>query len=215
MASAEDELLPVKVIALLEEPTMNSPVVILHESESNKVLPIWIGEPEARAIALAFQDVEVARPLTHTLLANVIESLEADLIEVAIDKMDAGTFYASLFLEVGEANPLVIDARPSDAIAIAIEMGAPIYVAKSVMDAAGQDNPFPEDPGDIPLGLPRGESGALLPVGSEPLQRQDFPAQAKVKFSEEEVSRLQKMLERARAKEAGQNGENGQASGDT
>src|SRR3990167_8101774 len=118
---AEDELMPMRVIALLEEPTLNSPVVVLYEPEDNLILPIWIGEPEARAIAMSFQEVEVSRPLTHTLMADVIHAMGGHVLYVAIEELDASTYYAVIAIDIGKRKPLYIDARPSDSIALALE----------------------------------------------------------------------------------------------
>ena len=190
---AEDELLPVRVIALLEEPTMNSPVVILYEPEDNRVLPIWIGDSEARAIAIFFQDTEMVRPLTHSLMANIIEAMGGHVDYVAVEKMEAGTFYAMIYIHVGEEE-MVIDARPSDAIALALEIGAPIYVSRSVMDAGGQENPFPQDPSRVTM------TSALTPPGEED---RFTPLPAKVKFDPNELEDLKAMLKKAREKEQG------------
>lgn len=187
---AGDELIPVRVLALLEEPVMRSPVVILHDTRDNRVLPIWIGDLEARSIGIALQRVEVARPLTHTLLAQTIQAMGGEVVHTSIDQLEAGTFYALITIDVCEKNPVELDCRPSDAIALALEVGAPLFVAKSVLDLAGQDNPFPKE--GIKKKGARGESAAPR-----------FAPKAKTEFSEKEVDQLKAMLEKAREQEGG------------
>ena len=207
---AEDELMPVHVIALLEEPVMNSPVVVLHDPEDNRILPIWIGAPEARAIAMAFQSIEVARPMTHTLLANVIQELGGEVLYVAIEDLDAATYYAVIAIDVGKQKALFVDARPSDVIALALELDVPIFVARSVLDVAAQDNPFPEDPetgewsmesaSDLLKKKKTGKS-TFKPKTKSKLHS---PSKAKTKFNEDEAARLKALLEKARKKEQGE-----------
>lgn len=204
---AEDELMPVRVIALLEEPTMNSPVVVLYEPEDNRIFPIWIGEPEARAIAMAFQNVEVTRPLTHMLIGNVIHEMGGHVLYVAIEQLDAATYYATIAIDVGNKKPLMLDARPSDSIAVALDMEVPIFVARSVLDVAAQDNPFPADP---ETGMPSVQLEALVDVSRKDSKKTKAkfhpPSKAKTQFDEDEVARLKTLLEKAREKEQGEGG---------
>jgi hypothetical protein len=217
---AEDELMLVRVIALLEEPAMNSPVVVLHDAEDNRILPIWIGEPEARAIAMAFQDVETSRPLTHTLLSNVIHEMGGHVMSVAIESLDAATYFATISIDVGKKKPLMIDARPSDSIALALELDTPIYVAKSVLDAAGQDNPFPNDPAfagpsmevmteifiqNVTPPKKKKTKGKAKGKGKKqtPKAKSHPPSKAKTKFDEKEIDKLKALLEQAREFEEG------------
>lgn len=133
----------VQIAALVEDQATSSPIVVLHDKESNKLLPIWIGDPEARAIAIALNKVKAERPLTHRLLINVIDGMGGKLMHIIVDRMKIHTYFASLYISVGD-KVIKIDARPSDSIALALEAGVPIYVQRDVMDAAGQPNPFPE-----------------------------------------------------------------------
>ena len=192
---AGDELIPVRVLALLEEPVMHSPVVILHDPVENRVLPIWIGDLEARAVGIALQKVEVARPLTHTLLATTIHALGGQVVGASIDHLEAGTFYALITIDVGEKNPIDVDCRPSDAIALALEAEATLYVAKSVMDLAGQDNPFPKSV--LKKKGAKGGKGAAASGATFP----KFAPKAKTEFSSDEVDKLKVMLEKAREQE--------------
>ncbi len=111
-------------------------IVMLREIDSDRQLPIWIGPYEADAITLELQDMEVARPVTHDLLKNVITELGGKVSHVLIRALTDGVFYASLFVDVnGEMKE--IDSRSSDAIALAVRVKAPVFVNESVMDEAG------------------------------------------------------------------------------
>jgi len=111
-------------------------VVILKEKTVNRYLPIWIGPAEADAIAVKLQNVELARPLTHDLLQSVIGALGASLNFVVVNELQNDTFYAKLSLSV-DATEVEVDSRPSDALALAVRTGAPIYAEESVLDKAG------------------------------------------------------------------------------
>jgi hypothetical protein len=111
-------------------------IVILREKDTERYLPIWIGVYEAESITIALQEVEVARPLTHDLLANVINQLEARVLRVEVVALRDDTFYGNIVAEK-DGNLLNIDSRPSDALAIAVRAHVPILVARSVMESAG------------------------------------------------------------------------------
>jgi uncharacterized protein len=111
-------------------------IVILRQSAAERYLAIWIGIYEAEAITLALQEVEVSRPLTWDLLRNVFNSLNARLLRVEVVSLKDETFFGNIVAEV-DGRLLNIDSRPSDALALAVRAHVPIYVAKSVMDAAG------------------------------------------------------------------------------
>jgi hypothetical protein len=186
------------LLALLEEPFMKSPVVVLHDPIQNKVLPIWVGEPESRAIAMAKQGVELSRPLTHDLLAHTLSALGGKVWTVYITGLEAGTYFAEIEIKVrGKKNMLVMDSRPSDAIALALLMGAPIYVSQSIMDRAGQNNPFPE-------GMNPVES--LEKEGKERRFKQE---KAQKSFSEDELEKIHELLDQARTREFGEEEEGG------
>lgn len=142
-------MIQVRIASLALDPRTNQPVVILKplddEDGSGRLLPIWIGHPEATAILLAVEGVDTPRPMTHDLLQMVVEALDTIVERVEITRVDEGTFYAALYLR-GEERTRVIDARPSDSIALAVRMGAPIFVAEEVLDAAAvSDQPLDED----------------------------------------------------------------------
>lgn len=111
-------------------------VVLLRGIEDKKSLPIFIGAPEAQSIALFMEHVKVPRPLTHDLFKNVMDNLECRMKRVEICDLKDNTFYAKLYLEYNGMES-DIDARPSDAIAMALRFSAPIYVTDEVMNAAG------------------------------------------------------------------------------
>jgi bifunctional DNase/RNase len=124
-------------------------IVILREKDTERYLPIWIGVYEAESITIALQEVEVARPLTHDLLANVINQLEARVLRVEVVALRDDTFYGNIVAEK-DGNLLNIDARPSDALAIAVRAHVPILVARSVMESAGiiPEEDMQEQPAD-------------------------------------------------------------------
>jgi len=111
-------------------------IVILRERDAERYLAIWIGVYEAESITIALQEVEVARPLTHDLLKNVFNQLNARILRVEVVALRDDTFYGNVVAET-DGHILNIDARPSDALAIAVRAHVPILVARSVMDSAG------------------------------------------------------------------------------
>ena len=119
-------MLEVKVEGLALDMTTNSPVIILSPIDVNKVLPIWIGHSEAWAIATELSGVGSKRPMTHDLLKTVIMTLSARLERVEITELREQTFYAQVLL-ASDDNNFTIDARPSDSIALALKLKAPIY----------------------------------------------------------------------------------------
>jgi bifunctional DNase/RNase len=111
-------------------------IVILREVDADRYLPIWIGIYEAEAIALALQDVEVARPLTWDLLKNIFSLLEAHIIRVEVTSLHDDTYYGNIVVEVDGRN-IDIDSRPSDAIALAVRAHVPILVSRPILDSVG------------------------------------------------------------------------------
>ncbi len=111
-------------------------VVILKEKGSERYLPIWIGPSEADAIAVKLQGVTVPRPLTHDLLRTVIDTLGATVDYIVVSDLKNDTFYAKIILNV-DGGQMEVDSRPSDALALAVRAGVPIYVEESVLDKAG------------------------------------------------------------------------------
>jgi bifunctional DNase/RNase len=124
-----------KIKTLMLDPYSQSPIVVLETVPDKKLLPIWIDVPEARAIALELEKVATPRPLTHDLIRNIIQGLGATLQRVTITDLRSNTYFAVLFLGI-KGQELQIDARPSDAIAVALRMKAPIYASTQVLAKA-------------------------------------------------------------------------------
>jgi len=110
-------------------------IVILKEMDSERFLPIWIGPFEADAITLSLQELEVARPMTHDLLRNLLQVLGAQVLQVKITELREDVFYARIVISVN-GREMEIDSRPSDALALAVRVHVPIFVAEVVMDEA-------------------------------------------------------------------------------
>ena len=128
-------LIEMAIKGLMIDQVTSTPIIVLRDKDATKVLEIWVGVFEANAIALQIENVTTARPMTHDLLRNVIHDLKADIQKIVVSDLKDNTFYALIYLVVnGEA--MAIDARPSDAIALALRARAPIYVEDSVIDNA-------------------------------------------------------------------------------
>jgi len=122
---------------LMVDPITNTPIVILRDKEGQKVLPIWVGIFEANAIALQIENISTPRPMTHDLLRNVIHDLKAEVKKIVVCDLQENTFYALIYLSLhGNGDTVAIDARPSDAIALALRTRAPIFVEETVIDHA-------------------------------------------------------------------------------
>ncbi len=115
----------------------NEQVIVLREKEGNRLLPVVIGIAEVNAIKLKLSGIKPPRPLTHDLLISIIENLGAKLKKVLIDKLENNTFYAKLFLSADHTKEILIDARPSDSVALALRVGVPIFVEEEVLKEAG------------------------------------------------------------------------------
>jgi len=127
-------LVEVKIGALIMDPNTNTPIVVLKGVESEVILPIWVGAFEANAIALEIEKVAPQRPLTHDLLRNIIIECGYLASKVVITDLLENTFYAVLELTDSNGKILSLDARPSDAIALALRLDCPIYVKQQVLD---------------------------------------------------------------------------------
>ena len=138
------QLVPMSIKGLMLDPVSNSPIVVLKDDEEKFFLPIWVGIFEANAIALQLENVTTPRPMTHDLLRNMIAELDARVIRVVINDLRDSTFFAQIRVIIGERT-LELDARPSDAIALALRTEAPIFVAQTVLDQAQTISPDGED----------------------------------------------------------------------
>ncbi len=126
-------MLPLKVKDIVYDLSLN-PVVLLVDEKEEQVLPIWIGPLEAQVIALFLSKVEVTRPLTHDIICSICQSFEAGVDKIVISDMREGTYYAELYLKKDEHEQIIIDLRPSDAIALALRSTSPIYLGDRVYD---------------------------------------------------------------------------------
>ena len=122
-----------RVSGLTMDPITNTPIVILKDLEEKKAIPIWIGIFEASAIATEIEKITFSRPMTHDLLAEIVKVLNTEVTRVEIHDLRNNTFFANIHL-LREGSGIIVDARPSDAIAIALRVGAPIYVDDKVVE---------------------------------------------------------------------------------
>jgi bifunctional DNase/RNase len=139
------ELVAMSIKGLMLDPVSNSPIVVLKDDEEKFFLPIWVGIFEANAIALQLENITTPRPMTHDLLRNMIEELNARVLRVVINDLRESTFFAQIRLAIGTDRTLEVDARPSDAIALALRTEAPIFVAQSVLEQAQTITPDDTD----------------------------------------------------------------------
>lgn len=177
-------MIEVQVSRLGLDSATNSYVVVLQERGGTRMLPIWIGQPEAESIVRHMHNVKGARPLTHDLVRNLILGMGAQLKRVHITRVEKSTYYAELQIQRGET--LVhIDARPSDSIAIALRLAAPIYAADELMVEPAEEED--DDSGDVP-----GISGGV-----------EEPANAESDTSELSADQLKAYLENLRPEDFG------------
>ena len=133
------ELVAMSIKGLMLDPVSNSPIVVLKDDEEKFFLPIWVGIFEANAIALQLEHITTPRPMTHDLLRTLIDELDARVTRIVISELRDSTFYAQIRLMInrqGSESTLEVDARPSDAIALALRAEAPIFVSQDVLDQA-------------------------------------------------------------------------------
>lgn len=128
-------MIEMRVMGIALDTRTGSPIVVLHDVENRKALPIWIGSAEASAIIRKIENIQVSRPMTHDLIIDVIEKTGFDIERIEIHDVDKETYFASIVLSSDEKNAklVTIDARPSDAIAVAIRVDAPIFVTSNVL----------------------------------------------------------------------------------
>jgi bifunctional DNase/RNase len=125
----------VRIRGLMMDPATNMPIIMLKDVNSDAVIPIWVGIFEANAIASEIEKIATPRPMTHDLARNLMRYLNAELERIVITEIKNDTFYAALWLKHGD-EPMVVDARPSDAIALALRADCPIYVSEQVVQSA-------------------------------------------------------------------------------
>jgi bifunctional DNase/RNase len=121
-----------KIKGLMMDPLTNSPIVVLQDTTSETLLPIWVGIFEANAIALQIEKVDTPRPMTHDLIKGLLNHLNAEVTKIVVTELKENTFYALIFLNV-EGSTVTVDSRPSDAIALALRTDSPIFVTDDVI----------------------------------------------------------------------------------
>jgi uncharacterized protein len=126
-------LIEVKVSGLTIDPVTNTPIVILKDLEDKKFVPIWIGLFEASAIATELEKISFSRPMTHDLIHEILRTIEVTVTRIEINDLRNNTFFANIYL-TKEGKNFIVDARPSDAIAIALKANSPIYVDEKVIN---------------------------------------------------------------------------------
>lgn len=130
----DQDLLEMRVMGIVLDSKSSNPVVVLTDLNGEKALPIWIGVFEAEAITRGLEDTITLRPMTHDLLKQILDTLHAPLLRVVIHDLKENTYYAHLYVEV-DGQERIVDSRPSDAIALAVRVKAPIYITRSVLEA--------------------------------------------------------------------------------
>jgi len=134
----------VKIRALMMDPNSGTPIIILKDVQSDTMLPIWVGAYEANAIALEIEKIAPPRPMTHDLLRNLIVELGVQVDRVVVTSLRDNTFFAVIEMHNSEGNKMVLDSRPSDAIALALRADCPIYVDMEVIKASRNTLPSEE-----------------------------------------------------------------------
>ena len=138
----------VKIRALMMDPNSGTPIIILKDVESDTMLPIWVGAYEANAIALEIEKIAPPRPMTHDLLRNLITELGIQVERVVVTSLRDNTFFAVIEMQMSDGNRMVLDSRPSDAIALALRADCPIYVDEEVIKASKNTVPTGDEGGE-------------------------------------------------------------------
>jgi bifunctional DNase/RNase len=131
--SSDSDLLAVEVKSVMMDPESQTPVLFLVDRGAERILPLWIGESEAHAISLGLQGVTPARPLTHNLAKRMLDLLDARVERVVISDLKGNTYYATLRLRAGQKT-WEVDSRPSDAVALALQFGAPVFLSRKLVE---------------------------------------------------------------------------------
>lgn len=169
-------MIQVQVEKITFYPPSKGYAVLLKEATGERYLPIIVGSFEAQSIALALEEVQMPRPMTHDLFCNIIEELDVEINEVVISELLEGTFFSRISLE-GQMGTRDIDARPSDAIALALRVGAPIYVSESVMEDASVKE------------VPEKEEGEEQATELEPAKQENLAPHESLKKLEAQLNR--------------------------
>ncbi len=130
-------MIEMKIMGIAIDTASGSPIIVLNDLEKRKALPIWIGSAEASAIIRKIENIKVIRPMTHDLIIDIIEKIGCSVVRIEINDVEKDTYYSTIYLLNSAGEELEIDARPSDAIAIAIRADAPIFVSAKVLANGG------------------------------------------------------------------------------
>ncbi len=126
-------MIEMKVMGIAIDTASGSPIIVLNDKENRKALPIWIGSAEASAIIRKIENIKVLRPMTHDLIIDIIEKTGYTVDRVEINDVEQDTYFSTIYLSDTNGNEVTIDSRPSDAIAVAIRVDAPIFVSAKVL----------------------------------------------------------------------------------
>jgi bifunctional DNase/RNase len=135
LVKRKEKMIKMRILGLIFDPKLNTSVIVLLDPQQERVLPIWIGSMEGNAIALGMEKVNTPRPMTHDLMKNILGEFQVEVIKVVVTELKDDTFYAEIHLVI-EGKKIEIDSRPSDAIALAVRMEAPIYCTENVLKSA-------------------------------------------------------------------------------
>jgi bifunctional DNase/RNase len=167
---AADDLLPAEVATVGWDGVSDSPIVLVRELGSGRLVPIWVGAAEAQAIAAALHGIEPPRPMTHDLMTSLLTKLDAKLEEVHIHDLRGGTYYGWLKLRVpSQSEPMLVDTRPSDGLALALRTGAQIRLARKVLDQTPEFDFLAPDAAEQVVRM-----AGLTVVGVSPELRKEF-----------------------------------------
>ena len=125
-------MIEMKVMGIAIDTASGSPIIVLNDIENRKALPIWIGSAEASAIIRKIENIKVLRPMTHDLIIDIVEKTGYEVTRVEINDVENDTYYSTIYLINDEGKEITIDSRPSDAVAVAIRVDAPIFVSAKV-----------------------------------------------------------------------------------
>lgn len=181
-------MIPVRVDRVTLDAHTNRFVVILRDDTSSRWLPIVVGNTEAQAIALQLENVSPPRPLTHDLIKNLLESIEAKIARVVVSDLKENTYYAMISLKLN-GNNTDIDARPSDAIALALRMHAPIFVEEDVMNRASVNEKETTETGEEVISTPLDELEKLEMDMQKAITDERYEDAAKIR---DEIANLKK-----------------------
>jgi uncharacterized protein len=174
---ADGDLLEAELVTVGWDSISNSPLVLLRELGSGQIVPIWVGMAEGQAIAIGLHEIAVPRPMTHDLMAGLLRELGAELIEVVVHDLVDGTYLGALRIRPRGGEPVLVDTRPSDGMALAIRTGAPIRVHRKIVQEVPDFEFLPPEPGEQvvrSLGL------TVVSVSEELRRERGFPAEGGV-----------------------------------